>query len=259
MCLIAWNWQPEQPQRLLLIANRDEYRARAALPLHWWGDANVLAGRDAQALGTWLGVNQHGRMAALTNFRCGTEPRADAPSRGQLIPAFLQSDLDAADFLDTLGDQIDRYNPFNLLVYDGQQLLGLESRHHRVVNFEPGVGAVSNADFHTPWPKLRRWRDQLARQSEIGRTDDADLFPLLQDITLAPDDQLPRTGIALDFERALSAPFVNLPHYGTRVSSVLRLGAEQHRFVEVNYPDATPASAQLQRFAWSSPSQTASP
>jgi len=252
MCLIAWNWQPEQPQRLLLIANRDEYRARAALPLHWWGDADVLAGRDAQANGTWLGVNRHGRMAALTNFRSGTAQRTDAPSRGQLIPAYLQSALSAPDFLDAINNKIDNYNPFNLLVFDGKTLMGLESRQRRVVTFTPGVGAVSNADFHTPWPKLRRWREQLERQFETSRITDADLLPLLQDTTLAPDDQLPHTGIGLDFERALSAPFVTLPHYGTRVSSVVRLGAEHHSFVEVSYPDTTPASAQQHRIAWSS-------
>ena len=71
MCLIAWNWQPHNPTtRLLLLSNRDEFYARAALPLHWW-DANgakesrVLAGKDLQGGGTWLGVSRSGRLAAL--------------------------------------------------------------------------------------------------------------------------------------------------------------------------------------------------
>ncbi|MDD5028411.1 MAG: NRDE family protein [Rhodoferax sp.] len=251
MCLIAWNWRPDHPQRLLLIANRDETLVRAAQPLHWWANGDILAGRDLQAGGAWLGVSRTGRLAALTNFRSATKPRADAPSRGQLIPAFLQSGLSAADFLHTLSGQIDRYNPFNLLVFDGQQLLGLESRQHRIVPLAPGVAAVSNADFHTPWPKLVRWREQLTQLSQGQRTSDADLLPLLQDTALAPDPQLPTTGVAIELERALSAAFVALPHYGTRASSVVRIGTDQHSFLELTYRTATPALAQAQRVVWS--------
>ncbi|OIN93819.1 MAG: hypothetical protein AUJ20_02840 [Comamonadaceae bacterium CG1_02_60_18] len=250
MCLIAWNWCPDRPEQLLLIANRDEFRARPARALGWWSDGHVLAGRDLQAGGTWLGVHRSGRLAALTNFRSTTPPRTDAPSRGELVAAFLRSGLSGAQFLASIVGQIDRYNPFNLLVFDGQQLLGLESRHRRIVPMVPGVGAVSNADFHTPWPKLVRWRDALTNLSPENLASDSDVLPLLQDTTVAPDAQLPNTGISPEFERALSAPFVTLPHYGTRASSVVRLGHEQGSFMELGYPDATPASAQAGQVTW---------
>lgn len=250
MCLIAWNWRPDRPEQLLLIANRDEFRARPARALGWWSDGHILAGRDLQAGGTWLGVHRSGRLAALTNFRSTTPPSTDAPSRGELVAAFLRSGQSAAQFLDSLMVQIDRYNPFNLLVFDGGQLLGLESHHRRIVPMVPGVGAVSNADFHTPWPKLVRWRDALTNLSQENLASDSDVLPLLQDTSIAPDDQLPDTGIGKELERALSAAFITLPHYGTRASSVVRLGRGQGRFMELSYPDATPASAQAGQVTW---------
>ncbi len=250
MCLIAWHWRPDHPEQLLLIANRDEFRARPAQALGWWDKGDVLAGRDLQAGGTWLGVHRSGRLAALTNFRSATPPRADAPSRGELVAAFLRSGLSAAQFLASIGDRLGGYNPFNLLVFDGQQLLGLESRHRRIVPMVPGVGAVSNADFHTPWPKLVRWRDALTHLSQANQVSDSNVLPLLQDTAVAPDAQLPNTGVGKEFERALSAPFVTLPHYGTRASSVVRLGHGQGSFMELGYPDATPASAQAGQVTW---------
>jgi UDP-glucuronate 4-epimerase len=75
MCLIAWNWQPGGALPLLVLANRDELYARPALALHAWPCAQVVAGKDAQAGGTWLGlgrgrgVGSQIRFAAITNFR----------------------------------------------------------------------------------------------------------------------------------------------------------------------------------------------
>ena len=123
MCLIAWNWQPAASTRLLLLSNRDEFYARPASPLHWWGGEHVLAGKDLQAGGTWLGISRSGRLAALTNYRDPASNKADAPSRGELVADFLQSDQQAIDYLTQLADHSHRYNPFNLLVCDGQQLL----------------------------------------------------------------------------------------------------------------------------------------
>ena len=68
MCLIllAWKAHPDYP--LVVAANRDEFYARPAKPLHWWDDGQVLAGKDLQAGGTWLGVGRTGRLAALSEW-----------------------------------------------------------------------------------------------------------------------------------------------------------------------------------------------
>lgn len=234
MCLIAWNWQPESETPLLLLANRDEFYDRPALPLHWW-EHNLLAGQDLQAGGTWLGVDRRGRLAALTNYRLpGVDP-APKPSRGALVTDFLQGQADAPDYLGALAQRAQDYNPFNLLVCDGKRLMGLESRSKRIVAFSAGLGAVSNADFDTPWPKLLRLKAGLQRQWQAGQIQSQDLWPLLQDRSTAADSELPHTGVGLERERMLSATFVASPQYGTRACSIVQIGRQALAFHEQSY------------------------
>lgn len=235
MCLIAWNWQPGSPNPLLLIANRDEFYARPTAPLAWWEDAGILAGRDLQAGGTWLGISRTGRMAALTNHRDPANVRADAPSRGELVSSFLQADTPAADHLAELAERAADYNPFNLLVFDGDMLMGLESRHARVVTMQPGIGAVSNADFLTPWPKLLTLKDRLQSLLAQTRPSEAELLELLHHRGVAADADLPSTGIPLALERVLSSAFIATPDYGTRACSVVRFEEDGVQFLEQGF------------------------
>jgi uncharacterized protein with NRDE domain len=240
MCLIAWNWQPHSNMPLLLLSNRDEFYARPAMPLHWWGDDEgqgpaILAGKDLQGGGTWLGLSRSGRLAALTNYRSPDALRSDTPSRGELVAGFLRSDLDAATYLQQLAGRTVDYNPFNLLVYDGHTLMGLESRGAKLVQLQPGIGAVSNADFHTPWPKLNRLSKNLQDQITRQRTDTPELLTLLQDPALAGDADLPQTGVPIEWERALSASFIRTADYGTRACSVLTIQSRQATFTEHSF------------------------
>lgn len=235
MCLIAWNWNPGPDGSLLLVANRDEYYARPALPLHWWADGKVLAGKDQTAGGTWLGAGNRGRLAALTNYRQPGTTDVSKPSRGQLVADFLRSDMDAAAYLGTVAGHAGRYNPFNLLVFDGQRLLGLESRLGRIIPLPAGLGAVSNAAFHTPWPKLVRLQHRLSCQIQKGRTEASQLWPLLHDRTQAQDHELPDTGIEKSLEKALSSAFIALPAYGTRACSIVKLDARGGMFWEQSH------------------------
>lgn len=242
MCLIVWNWQPGSDMPLLLLSNRDEFYDRPCTPLHWWdkapgtaGTGSILAGRDGQAGGTWLGISRSGRLAALTNFRQAQPQRPDAPSRGELVADFLNSPLDGPAFLQQLAGRSSVYNPFNLLVFDGRQLLGLESRGERIVALPPGLGGVSNAGFNTPWPKLLRLQDGLRAALErepLHLLGPAPLHHLLHDTTPVPDDALPHTGVPLALERALSPVFVATPRYGTRACSVVQLQRQRATFVE---------------------------
>ena len=252
MCLIAWHWQPAHATTpLLLLANRDEFYARPTSALHWWPDAPVLAGRDEQAGGTWLGVNRRGQLAALTNYRDPLNHRADAPSRGALVTEFLAGNDSAQTYLDTLVGQCEDYNPFNLLVFDGEQLLGLESRHRRVVTIAPGIGAVSNADFSTPWPKLRGLQSGLRAAIASGDThapQDAQLLALLHNDQRALDVDLPHTGLELSHERLLSAAFIKSPSYGTRACSIVRTSRDEVRFLEESFNASGRISSQTQVF-----------
>lgn len=232
MCLIAWNWDPTGETPLLLLANRDEYYARPTLPLHWWVDAHILAGRDLQGGGTWLGVGGNGRLAALTNFRLPALARTGTPSRGGLITEFLQENTNAPTYLEKLATRANDYNPFNLLVFDGQTLCGFESHSGKIIDFPHGISAVSNASFHTPWPKLMRLENGLRACLNHQRADTGELMELLGDRNIAADLQLPKTGIPLALERALSAVFIATATYGTRASSVIRWGHNQVQFSE---------------------------
>ncbi len=235
MCLIAWNWQPGSDCPLLLVANRDEFYARPSAALHAWADAPIVAGRDLQAGGTWLGISRSRRMAALTNYRHPAMMRSDAPSRGELVSGFLQGDANAADYLSQLKARAGQYNPFNLLVFDGIHLMGLQSRDARLLCFAPGVGAVSNADFHTPWPKLGQLTSGLQSLLSHGPATDEQLLALLHDSSPATDAELPSTGIPLALERVLSATFIATPDYGTRACSVLRYTKHQIDFSEHSF------------------------
>jgi uncharacterized protein with NRDE domain len=235
MCLLAWNWQPNDPERLLLIGNRDEFYARPTQALHWWKDHQLLAGQDLQAGGTWLGVAPNGKLAVLTNYRDPANHRFDAPSRGHLVSDFLIHDHSIASYLQHLSQVSQVYNPFNLLLFDGQQLKGFQSRNASVVDITPGIGGVSNADFNTPWPKLTTLTQQLHARVLQGNTNLAHCFDLLQNTQQASDSQLPTTGLALERERALSACFIRTPEYGTRASSVVRFSHQHVTFAEQNF------------------------
>jgi uncharacterized protein with NRDE domain len=171
-------------------------------------------------------------MAALTNHRLPVNDSDTRPSRGNLVADFLRGDMDAGSYLEALAWHADDYNPFNLLVLDGQRFMGLESRSKRVLDVPLGLGAVSNADFDTPWPKLIRLKAGLQAQLRRGRLETSDLLPLLQDMALPMDAELPSTGIPLALERMLSAAFVTSQHYGTRACSIVTLNRKQCSFFE---------------------------
>lgn len=235
MCLIAWNWQPGQG--LLLLANRDEFYARPTQPLHRWPDAPVLAGKDLQGGGTWLGLGRGGRLAALTNVRDPRQFRADAPTRGALVADFLRSDVSARSYLEAVAPQAAAFNPFNLLLFDGNSLLGFESQGVQTRAFAAGVNGVSNARFNTPWPKLQRLTQALHEQGMPAVVDPNALLPLLTDAQTATDAQLPDTGVPLETERALSAAFIRMPGYGTRACSIVHIQGQQTHIWEQEFDE----------------------
>lgn len=253
MCLIAWNWQPGSALPLLVLANRDEFYARPALALHAWPCGQVLAGKDAQAGGTWLGLGRGlglgspSRFAAITNFREPATARSYAPTRGTLVPDFLQSGSSAAEFLERLQARAAAYNPFNLLLFDGEALLGFESHSGRTLALAPGIGAVSNAGFNTPWPKLLRLTQNLHAHTSAPDSDkepdSEQLLVLLGHRAPAPDADLPATGVPLSLERALSPVFIQTPDYGTRASSVVLVRAQGAEILEKTF-DAQGATGQ---------------
>jgi uncharacterized protein with NRDE domain len=228
MCLLVLAWLKHPRYRLVVAANRDEFHERPAAPLNWWGDGvAILAGRDLVAGGTWMGVNRDGSFGAVTNFR---EPSRTAlpgvPSRGTLVPRFLAGNTTPADFIERLRESAAEFAGFNVIAAGSRSLVYYSNRAAGVPRaLEPGVYGLSNHELDSPWPKLTRLRERLAAQiNRSGEPEIATLFDLLADREPADDPTLPATELPTDIERAISAPFVLHPSYGTRCSTVLLAG-----------------------------------
>ena len=224
MCLLVLAWNVHPRYRLVIAANRDEFHARPAAPLGWWqDDTGLLAGRDLQGNGTWMGVTRTGRCGVVTNYRdLEAAPGPGAPSRGELVVDYLQSASAPGAHLEQLQPRASRYAGFNLLLGDGSGLWYYSNRGDRAPRrLEPGVYGLSNHLLDSPWPKLLRVRDRFAELVGRPSLEPNVLFEMLADRRTADDDEIPETGLPPDWERALSAPFVMHERYGTRCSTLL--------------------------------------
>jgi uncharacterized protein with NRDE domain len=198
MCLIVLAWRTHSRYRLIVAANRDEYFLRPAAPAGFWDDhPSVLAGRDLEAGGTWLGITLEGRFAALTNYRNPAEKRTGVPSRGALVSEFLTGKAAPREYVQEVEERGSEYNGFGLLVGDAGSMYFLSNRGGHAAGVEPGVHGLSNHLLDTPWPKVEKGKARLAAQ--LDRPFDAEAaFALLDDIERAPDGELPSTGVSLE-------------------------------------------------------------
>lgn len=223
MCLIlvAWRAHPDYP--MVIAANRDEFHRRPTAAAHWWPDRpTILAGRDLEAGGTWLGVTREGSIAALTNYRDPALTKSGAPSRGSLVVEMLDSPAPIAERLARLEAVSPQYAGFNLIVADREALGVYESLPATGRLLEPGIYGLSNHLLDTPWPKVQRGKSRLARALR-ELPDDSALLDLLRDDSRPRDEDLPRTGVSLEWERLLSSAFIAGESYGTRSSTVVLL------------------------------------
>jgi uncharacterized protein with NRDE domain len=224
VCLILFAHRAHPRYRLIVAANRDEWFQRPSAAAAFWPDApDLLAGRDLEQGGTWLGVTRRGRFSALTNFRDPRSKRDDAPSRGALVRDFLAGDEAPLPYAERLLGEAARYNGFNLLAGDGDDLACVSNRDRRALPVAAGVHGLSNGLLNEPWPKVRKGRERLAAIIE-GSFDAETLFALLRDEDHAPDEELPATGVAPEWERRLSAMHIRADDYGTRCATVLMIG-----------------------------------
>jgi uncharacterized protein with NRDE domain len=228
MCLILLALDAHPSFKLILAANRDEYYQRPSAPPSFWEDVpHLLAGRDLVAAGTWLGITRKGRIAAVTNYRDPANVKSDAPSRGGLVSNFLLGDLDSPSYLDLIRREKDRFNGFNLILGNPDQITWYSNRSDQVTPLLPGVYGLSNHLLDTPWPKVVRAKALFEEILHAGRQISTEaLFKLLQDRHQPPDEELPSTGVPLEWERVLSPIFIKSPDYGTRSSSLVLIDKE---------------------------------
>jgi uncharacterized protein with NRDE domain len=235
MCVILLSLEAHPQYRVIIAANRDEYYDRPTSPAAFWEEAPfVLAGRDLQEGGTWLGITKKGRFGAITNYRDPAARKEGAPSRGRLLSSFLLGKREPFAFIEDVKKESRRYNGFNLIVGERGHIFWYSNRGDDVRGLSPGIYALSNHLLDTPWPKVTRGKEALRRLlRERKDPSPEEFFHILQDHAIANDESLPATGVDLEWERTLSPIFVTSSFYGTRSSTLLLIDMQDRvTFIE---------------------------
>jgi uncharacterized protein with NRDE domain len=206
ICLIVIGWKAHARFPLVVAANRDEFHGRPAAPAGFWKDLpGILAGRDLQAMGTWMGVSRSGRFAAVTNYRGGAEPSAQH-SRGELVTRVLEGTLSGAQYVASI--EKSSYSGFNLLACDREELWWMSNRDGAPRKLAPGWHGLGNLLLDSPDVQVHK-----QRASESLTSPEA-LFG------------------------ALAAAKIVDPRYGTRCSTVLLDAGDSVRYSERTFgPD----------------------
>ncbi len=256
MCLLAIAFDQHRNAPLIVASNRDEFYARPTLPMHWWDDAPILAGRDQQANGTWMGLSRNGRFAAVTNYRYvpegGTIETAEL-SRGDLVTAFLSSPLSASQWAQSIAATAKDFGGFNLLIYDGAELVYLNNHDDEQPKIlPPGFYALSNGALDSPWPKVEHAREQLRTVIDQPQMGTAQLGQIMATLSLEKTyaaELLPNTGVPEEWEKLLSSPFIVAQGYGTRASAAVIISASGEITVtEQSYQAGETLGSQTFRF-----------
>lgn len=244
MCLLVFGYDAHSRYSLVFAGNRDEFYERSTAPAGVWDDApHVLGGRDLKAGGAWMGVTRAGHWGVVTNVREPGAYREDARSRGALVADYLRDEPAPQAYLEAVAAEGDRYNGFNLLLGTPTSLHHYTNRASGVHAVRPGIHGLSNDRLDTPWPKVTRARRALQAAFQRQNVSDDALFDLLDDRRPAPDAALPDTGLGQEQERMLSPLFIKGANYGTRASTVLRIGRDGTiSFAERTFEQGEPTS-----------------
>jgi uncharacterized protein with NRDE domain len=251
MCVLALAWRAHPRWRLVVAANRDELHARPAETLGRWSRPDhLLAGRDLQSGGTWLGVSEHGRFAAVTNLRGYGVPEPDRASRGALVTDLLVGEGRYADARDA--DMAD-FNPFNLIVVDGDGARFLSNRPGAIRSrLAPGFYGLSNGALDEPWPKTMQLKANLLDWIVNEGAPPEALLDGLREERLPEVGVRPAVASDVPQEPTLSPIFIRHPAYGTRCSTVVAIDDRgQGVVIERRYTPAGAADGEtVLRFCW---------
>lgn len=222
MCMILFACDSHPLYKLVVAANRDEFYKRPALPAAFWPDnPAILAGKDMQEGGTWMGITVTGRWGVLTNYRDPASFKPEASSRGYLVKNYLSSDLDPVAYINNLPDGGADYNGFNLLAGRYESLYYYSNREKQVRKVETGIHGLSNSLLDVPWPKVSKGKKSLADCLQQDDIQAEQLFAIMADKEMPPDQDLPQTGVSLEMERMLAPAYVVSQNYGTRTTTVI--------------------------------------
>lgn len=238
MCLIIFAYKVDPQHDLLLMANRDEYCDRNFLTAHKWADnQEIVSGIDLTANGSWTGITQTGRVAAITNYRSGFAFDPKLKSRGELVKKFLNSDIPPQQFLTIIRESKKEFNGYNFLFGDLDNLYWYSNQTDEFQLLAPGIYGICNHLLDTPWPKLMDAKLQLKQMLDRGNVTPCDLLPIMLNKKRYTQEQLPDTGIEIEIEQGLSSIFVDLEKYGTVLTSFIYMNNKSVRFYEHKHLD----------------------
>jgi uncharacterized protein with NRDE domain len=202
---------------LVVAANRDEFLDRpAAEPAlrELEGGQRVVAPLDLRAGGTWLGLNEAGVFAAVTNRPASLEP--ERRSRGLVVTDALGS-ASAAEGAELLaGLPRGAYNPFNCLVADAERAFAcVYEEAPQVSELGPGAHVIGNGEpddrSHSKIGRILGRAERAARGSRETVLDE--LAEICREHAAAADSR--------------GDTCVHLGGYGTRSSVLLMLADPQ--------------------------------
>ena len=235
MCLILFAWQAHPRYPLIVAANRDEFHQRPAAAADFWHEQpDLLAGRDLEAGGTWLGLTRGGRFSAITNYREPPSPEMPLErSRGDLVRDYLEGSSDPMAYALGLAEQASEYRGYNLLMGTGDSLVYASNRNGPPADIGPGVHGLSNHLLDTDWPKVRSGRERLEELIEEDAVSASGLLELLTDRALTPGEFPEDVEDGLVQRELANHYFIVSPMYGTRCSTVVLLDRDANvEFVE---------------------------
>lgn len=223
MCLIVFAYKCHPDYQMILGANRDEFRDRPTESAGFWISAPyLLAGRDVQAGGTWMGLTTTGKLAAITNYRDPRQQVIDQPSRGKLVSDYLlDASLTPEEYQATLNRDGQKYNGFNFLYGSLDKLYYFTNRGGSSGPVSSGIHGLSNHLLDTNWAKVTTAKSRMETIVRSGIVDSEQIFAALTDPVPFADNLLPDTGVGLERERMLSPLYIENEEYGTRSSTVI--------------------------------------
>lgn len=228
VCTLAIYFQTSAEYPVVVAANRDEFYNRPTIPpAQLADDPWVVAGQDAVAGGTWLGVSAHDLVVGVLNRRTSNAPDATRRSRGLLCIEALQEPSVAAAAARVGRDPGSLYNPFNLLLAspEAATVAGNVSGSTLLTPLQPGVHLLTNLELNdAECPRIAKSYalfDDARRH--LGTLDRllATLRVILSDHSTPLDP------------RCASPPnnlCVHTEHFGTRSSTVLVYAARTRHF-----------------------------
>jgi len=237
MCLVVFAHNSHPNYKFIFAANRDEFYDRPTEQADFWEDQpDLLAGKDLQAGGTWMGITKSGKFAAITNYRDLSNIKEDAPTRGLLVTDYLLGNLSSEDYYNSVKGDLKKYNGFNLIFGNINSLYYFSTHTEGLRKLDPGVHGLSNAVLDSPWPKVEKSKKHFLKLVKHEEIHAWELLSLLTDTRKANEKDLPDTGVGTEWEKVLSSVFIQSPQYGTRCSTAVLIDNENNvRFAEKTF------------------------